>query len=140
MKIYTYIYHVNLKGAHLLFSIHIFIQYGIICPFAQFPTFIHFSIIRRFKYQKHLSKFNFYNIILIQKVSKSDHGVSCMHGRNFTFTPCGFDDDSALARSLLLNLFTWYLRDDKNALSIFMLNGSIQFSLHFILTQIIRLF
>ena len=45
------------------------------------------------------------------------------------------DNDSALARSLLLNLFTQYLRDDKNnVLSIFMLNGSIQFSLHFILT------
>ena len=52
-----------------------------------------------------------------------------------------FDDDSALARSLLLNLFTRYLRNDKNnALSIFMLSGSIQFSLHFILTQIMRLF
>ena len=46
-----------------------------------------------------------------------------------------FDTDSALARSLLLNLFTRYLRDDKNnALSIFMLSGSIQFSLYFILT------
>ena len=42
-----------------------------------------------------------------------------------------FDDDYALARSLLLNLFTWYLRDDKkNVLSIFMLSGSVQFSLH----------
>ena len=52
-----------------------------------------------------------------------------------------FDDDSALAQSLLLNLFTRYLRNDKNnALSIFMLSGSIQFSLHFILTQIMRLF
>ena len=52
-----------------------------------------------------------------------------------------FEDDYALARSLLLNLFTRYLRDDKNnALSIFILSGSIQFSLHFILTQIIRLF
>ena len=52
-----------------------------------------------------------------------------------------FDDDSALARSLLLNLFTRYLRDDKNnGLRIFMLSGSIQFSLHFILTQIIQLF
>ena len=52
-----------------------------------------------------------------------------------------FDDDSTLARSLLLNLFTRYLRDDKNnALSIFMLSGSIHFSLHFILTQIMRLF
>ena len=39
-----------------------------------------------------------------------------------------FDDDSALARSLLLNMFTRYLRDDKsNALSIFMLSGSIWF-------------
>ena len=47
------------------------------------------------------------------------------------------DDDSALARSLVLNLFTRYLRDDKNnALSIFMLSGSIQLSFHFILTQI----
>ena len=52
-----------------------------------------------------------------------------------------FDDDSALARFLLLNLFTRYLRDDKNnALSIFMHSDSIQFSLHFILTRIIRLF
>ena len=52
-----------------------------------------------------------------------------------------FDDDSALAWSLLLNLFTPYLRDDKNnTLSIFMLSGSIQFFLHFILTQIMRLF
>ena len=48
-----------------------------------------------------------------------------------------FDDDSVLTRSLLLNMFTWYLRDDKNnVLSIFMLSGSMQFSLHFILTQI----
>ena len=48
-----------------------------------------------------------------------------------------FDNDSALARSLLLNMFTRYIRDDKNnALSIFMLSGSIQLSLHFILTQI----
>ena len=45
-----------------------------------------------------------------------------------------FDDDSTLAQPLLLNLFTRYLRDDKNnQLSIFMLSGSIQFSLHFIL-------
>ena len=52
-----------------------------------------------------------------------------------------FDDVSALARSLLLNPFTRYLRDNKNnALSIFMLSGSIQFSLHFILTQFMRLF
>ena len=43
-----------------------------------------------------------------------------------------FDDDSMLTRSLLLNMFTQYLRDDKNnALSI-MLSGSIQlFSFHF---------
>ena len=52
-----------------------------------------------------------------------------------------FDDDFALSRSLLLNLFTRYLRDDKNnALRIFMLSGSIQLSLHFILTQIMQLF
>ena len=43
-----------------------------------------------------------------------------------------FNDDSTLARSLLLNLFTRYLRDDKNnVLSIFMLSGSIQLSFHF---------
>ena len=48
-----------------------------------------------------------------------------------------FDDDFALARSFLLNMFTRHLRDDKNnVLSIFMLSGSIQLSLHFILTQI----
>ena len=48
-----------------------------------------------------------------------------------------FDDDFVLARSLLWNPFTRYLCDDKNnALSIFMLSGSIQLSLHFILTQI----
>ena len=52
-----------------------------------------------------------------------------------------FDDDSVLARSLLLNLFTRYLHDNKNsALSFFMLSDSIQLSLHFILTQIMRLF
>ena len=52
-----------------------------------------------------------------------------------------FDDDSMLTRSLLLNLFTRYMCDDKNnTLSIFMLSGSIQFSLHFILTQIMPLF
>ena len=52
-----------------------------------------------------------------------------------------FDDDYALTRSLLLNLFTRYMRDDKNsALNISMLSGYIQFSLHLILTQIMRLF
>ena len=52
-----------------------------------------------------------------------------------------FDDDSVLARCLLLNLFTQYLCDDKNkARSIVMLSVSIHFSLHFILTQIMRLF
>ena len=52
-----------------------------------------------------------------------------------------FDDDSALTRSVLLNMFTQCLRDDKNnALSIFMLSSSIQLSLYFILTQIMRLF
>ena len=52
-----------------------------------------------------------------------------------------FDDDSTLARSLLLNLFTRYLCNDKNnLLRIFMLSGSIEFSLHFILKQIMQLF
>ena len=52
-----------------------------------------------------------------------------------------FNDDSNLAWSLLLNLFTRYIRDDKNnGLNIFLLSGSIQFSLHFILKQIMRLF
>ena len=47
-----------------------------------------------------------------------------------------FDDDSALAWSLLLNLFTRYLRNDKNnALSIFMLSGSIKFSLFYFNTN-----
>ena len=65
---------------------------------------------------------------------------ACMVGA-LLLLRAAFDDDSALARSLLLNLFTRYLRDDKsNTLSIFMLNGSIQISLHFILTQIMRLF
>ena len=64
----------------------------------------------------------------------------CMVGA-LLFLRADFDDDSMLARSLLLNLFTWYLRDDKNnTLRIFMLSGSIKFSLHFILTQIMRLF
>ena len=37
-----------------------------------------------------------------------------------------FDDDSVLTWSLLLNLLTRYLRDDKNnELNIFMLSGSI---------------
>ena len=49
----------------------------------------------------------------------------CMVGA-FLLLRAAFDDDSALARSLLLNLFIQYLRDDKNnALSIFMLNDSI---------------
>ena len=44
-----------------------------------------------------------------------------------------FDNDSALTRSLLLNLFTQYLRDDKNnALNIFMLSGSLQLSFFFL--------
>ena len=64
----------------------------------------------------------------------------CMVG-DLLLLCAAFDDDYALTRSLLLNLFTRYLRDDKNnTLSIFMLSGSIQFSLHFILTQIMRLF
>ena len=64
----------------------------------------------------------------------------CMVGALLLFR-AAFDNDSALARSLLLNLFTRYLGYDKNkALSIFMLSDSIQFSLRFILTQIMRLF
>ena len=65
----------------------------------------------------------------------------CMVGALLLLLLCAaFDDDSGLTRSLLLNLFTRYLRDDKNnALRIFMISGSIQFSLHFILTQIMRL-
>ena len=51
------------------------------------------------------------------------------------------DNDSTLARSLLLKLFIRYLCNDKNnALNIFMLSGFIQFSFHFILTQIMQLF
>ena len=64
----------------------------------------------------------------------------CMVG-DLLLLRAAIDDDFMLAQSLLLNLFTWYLCDDKNnTLSIFMLSGSIQFSLHFILTQIMRLF
>ena len=44
----------------------------------------------------------------------------------FTYPPCDFDDDSDSLRSTSSYLFTRYLRDDKsNALSIFMLSGSI---------------
>ena len=64
----------------------------------------------------------------------------CIFGALLLFR-AAFDNDSALAWFLLLNLFTRYLGDDKNnALRIFMLSSSIQFSLHFILTQIMRLF
>ena len=64
----------------------------------------------------------------------------CMVGALLLLLPA-FDDDSTLAQSLLLNPFTRYMRDDKNnTLSIFMLSGFIQFSLHFILTQIMLLF
>ena len=55
----------------------------------------------------------------------------CMAGA-LLLLRAAFDDGSVLARSLLLNLFTRYLHDDKNnTLSIFMLSGSIQFSRHF---------
>ena len=66
----------------------------------------------------------------------------CMVGA-LLYLRATFDDDSALARSLLLNMFTRYLQDNKNnalRIIIFMLSGSIQFSLHFILTQIMQLF
>ena len=127
-----------------MFSVHIFIQYGITCPFAPFPTFIHYDIISHYKYQniyKHLSEFDFHSIVLIQKYQKAIMGFHvCMVGALLLLS-VAFDDDSALAQSLLLNLFTRYLHDDKNnELTIFMLTGSIQFSLHFILTQIIGLF
>ena len=128
-----------------MFSIHIFIQYGIICPFVPFPIFIHYGIISRFKYKKHVQTF-----IRVQFLQHSFNTKSikttimgfhvCMVGALLLLS-AAFDDDSALVRSLLLNLFTRYLRDDKNnALSIFMLSSSIQFSLHFILRQIMRLF
>ena len=55
-NIYVYITLIE-RGPIILFSIHIFIQYGIICSFAPFPTFIHYGIISRFKYQKHLQTF-----------------------------------------------------------------------------------
>ena len=109
-----------------MFSIHISIQYG-----APFPTFIHYGIISHFKYKniyKHLSEFNFHNIVLIQKISKKKTIMGfhvCMVGP-LLLLRVDFDDDSVLAKSLLLNLFTWYLCDDKNnVLSIFMLSGSI---------------
>ena len=77
----------------------------------------------------------------MQKVLKRIMGFHvCMVGA-LLLLRAAFDDDSVLAWSLLLNLFTWYLCDDKNnVLSIFMLSVSIQFSLHFILTQIMGLF
>ena len=128
-----------------MFSIHIFIQYGTICPFAPFPTFIHYDIISRFKYKKYLQTFirvqfsqHSFNTKSIKKRSWGFH--VCMVGALLLLCAT-FDDDSALAQSLLLNLFTRYLCVDKNnALSIFILSGSIQLSLHFILTQIMRLF
>ena len=129
-----------------MFSIHIFIQYGIICPFAPFPIFIHYDIISHYKYQKHLQTFiiiqfsqhSFDKKKKYQKVIIGFH--VCIVGALLSLR-AAFDNDYALTRSLLLNMFTRYLRDDKNnALSIFMLNSSIQFFLHFILTQIMRLF
>ena len=87
---------------------------------------------------KHLSEFNFNNIVLIQKVIMGFH--VCMVGV-LLLLRVTFDDDSALVRYLLLNLFTRNLHDNKNnALNIFILSGSIQLSLHFNLTQIMRLF
>ena len=128
-----------------MFSIHIFIQYGIICPFAQFPIFIHYDIISHFKYKKNLQTFirvqcsqHSFNTKGIKKTIMGFH--VCMVGA-LLLLRAAFDDDSALTRSLLLNLFTQYLCDDKNnALNIFMLSGSIHLSLHFILTQIMRFF
>ena len=49
----------------------------------------------------------------------------CMVGALLLLS-AAFDDDFTLARSLLLNIFTRYLRNDKNnALNIFILSGSI---------------
>ena len=83
----------------------------------------------------------FHNIVLIQKYQKAIIRFHvCMVGALLLLN-AAFDDDLALARSFLLNMFTQYLRNDKNnALSIFLFIGSIQFSLHFILTKIMRLF
>ena len=55
----------------------------------------------------------------------------CMVGALFLLH-AALDNDFVLARSLLLNMFTRYMHDDKNnALSIFMLSGYIQFCLLF---------
>ena len=52
--------------------------------------------------------------------------------QSFTYPPCDFDDDSESLRSTSSYMFTQYLCDDKsNALSIFMLSGSIEYSLPF---------
>ena len=50
---------------------------------------------------KHLSEFNFHNIVLIQKVSKRDHGFHvCMVGA--LLLPCAtFDDDMVFAFELV---------------------------------------
>ena len=128
-----------------MFSIHIFIQYGIICPFAQFPTFIHYKIISCSKYQKYLQTFI--------RVQFSQHSFNTKNikkrswGFMYTWSKLYFYSVRLLTMTLrlhgllLLNLFTRYLRDDKNnVLSIFMLSGSVQFSLHLILAQIMQLF
>ena len=76
---------------------------------------------------KHLSEFNFHNVVLIKKkYQKAIMGFHvCMVGA-LLLLRAAFDDDTELAWSLILNFFTWYLRDNKNnALSIFMLSGSI---------------
>ena len=50
--------------------------------------------------------------------------------RALLYPPYDFDNDSDSLRSTSSYLFSWYLRDDKNSvLRIFMLSGSIQFSL-----------
>ena len=112
-------------------------------PFASFLIFIYYDIISVINIKniyKHLSKFNFHNIVLIQKVSKKIMRFHVCMVRALLLLRAAFYNDSALARSLLLNLFTRYMHDDKNnMLSIFMFS-SIQLSLHFILTKIMRLF
>ena len=88
-------------------------------------------IISRFntKIYKTKIRVHFFRIIVsIKKKKKKVKSNSCMHVTSFTFPPCGFDDDFE-SRPLSSYLFSRYLRDGKNnALSIFMLSGSIVLS------------
>ena len=63
--------------------------------------------------------------VRIGGVSGRGRGLT-MNVTGLYFSSCGFDDDSESQRSLSSYLFFRYLRDGKNnALSIFMLSGSI---------------